>query len=208
MKRPLRQPKLSAPRPKLYNGLAWLLATCRTPGSRPARAVELAREAVKLTPTDRLHWITLGVAYYRAGEWKEAQAALTRALEIQRGIPGPAAFFLAMTQQKLGNKEEARKVYDKAVQWMKKIQPRNDELIRFRKEAAELLASTTRRTNPTPEAGKLHPRRRILAGLSLAPALGRVPTERRGGPPRNFLEIAFLLDDSPTFVARIGGDGS
>ncbi len=39
----------------------------------------------------------------------------------------------------LGEKEKAREWYDKAVQWMDNNQPANDELRRFRSEAAELL---------------------------------------------------------------------
>ena len=48
-------------------------------------------------------------------------------------------FFLAMAHWQLGDKDEARKWYDKAVEWMDKNQPKNEELLRFRAEAAELL---------------------------------------------------------------------
>ena len=48
-------------------------------------------------------------------------------------------FFLAMAYQQLGEKEKARQWYDRAVQWMDKNQPKNEELRRFRREAAELL---------------------------------------------------------------------
>lgn len=37
------------------------------------------------------------------------------------------------------NKDEARKWFDRAVTWMEKNQPQNEELRRFRTEAAELL---------------------------------------------------------------------
>jgi hypothetical protein len=40
---------------------------------------------------------------------------------------------------RLGEKDKAREWYDRAVQWMDKNQPKNDELRRFRAEAAELL---------------------------------------------------------------------
>jgi hypothetical protein len=39
----------------------------------------------------------------------------------------------------LGNKEEARKWYDQAVQWMEKNAPRNEGFRRFRAEAAQAL---------------------------------------------------------------------
>jgi len=44
-----------------------------------------------------------------------------------------------MAHWRLGNKDEARRGYDSAVQWMDKNRPKDDELIRFRTEAAELL---------------------------------------------------------------------
>jgi hypothetical protein len=48
-------------------------------------------------------------------------------------------FFFAMTYWRLGDKVEARQWFDKAVEWMEKNQPRNEELQRFHAEAAELL---------------------------------------------------------------------
>ena len=48
-------------------------------------------------------------------------------------------FLLAMAHWKLGDKAEARAWYDKAVEWMEKNQPKNEELRRFRAEASELL---------------------------------------------------------------------
>ena len=44
-----------------------------------------------------------------------------------------------MAEWQLGNKDEARKWYDQALQWMEKNQPQNEELRRFRAEAAEIL---------------------------------------------------------------------
>ena len=48
-------------------------------------------------------------------------------------------YFLAMGYWQLNEKEKAREFYDRAVRWMEKNQPRNDELRGFRSEAAELL---------------------------------------------------------------------
>ena len=44
-----------------------------------------------------------------------------------------------MAHWQLGHKPEARKWYDRAVQWMKKRKPNDEELRHFRTEAAELL---------------------------------------------------------------------
>jgi tetratricopeptide (TPR) repeat protein len=124
----------------LLNGLAWTLATDAEPARRdPARAASLAKEAVELEPLQGGHWNTLGAAQYRAGNWKDAIAALEKSMELSKGGDSSDWFFLAMAHWKLGEKDKAREWYDKAVQWMDKNQPKNDELRRFRAEAAELL---------------------------------------------------------------------
>ena len=49
------------------------------------------------------------------------------------------AFFLAMAHWQLGNKEKARNYFDEAVKRMRKRDPDDEELARFRAEAAALL---------------------------------------------------------------------
>ncbi|HLN27322.1 MAG TPA: hypothetical protein VK395_06230 [Gemmataceae bacterium] len=44
-----------------------------------------------------------------------------------------------MSNWQLGNMVEARKCYDQAVGWIEKNKPQDEELLRFRTEAAELL---------------------------------------------------------------------
>jgi tetratricopeptide (TPR) repeat protein len=123
-----------------FNNLAWLLAT--TPGYKSedhASAVELAMKAVELAPKARTHWNTLGVAYYCAGDWKGSLTALAKSMELSKGGDSFDWFFLAMAHWQLGQKEEARKWYEQAVQWMEKNSPQDEELLRFRAEAAKLL---------------------------------------------------------------------
>jgi hypothetical protein len=80
------------------------------------------------------------VAYYRIGDWKNASAALEKSETLAPGrFTDINGFFLAMSQWQLGEKEEARKWYDKAVAWMEKNDPKNEELRRFQAEAEELL---------------------------------------------------------------------
>jgi tetratricopeptide (TPR) repeat protein len=112
------------------NNLAWLL---------PKRAVALATKAVELTPTAGNNWNTLGVAHYRAGDWKAAVTALEKAMKLREGGDAFDWFFLAMAHWQLGDKKQARQWYDKAVPWMDKNRPQDDELRRFRAEAADLL---------------------------------------------------------------------
>ena len=48
-------------------------------------------------------------------------------------------FFLAMAHWQLGNKAEARRWYDQAIEWTDKQAPTSENRGRFRREAAELL---------------------------------------------------------------------
>jgi serine/threonine protein kinase/tetratricopeptide (TPR) repeat protein len=126
--------------PYILNALAWDTATFSYPSVRePARAVELARKAVELAPQDRQYRNTLGVAHYRAGDWKASVASLEKSMELANGGDSFDWFFLAMAHRKLGHNGEARAWYDKAVGWMAKNKPQDVELIRFRAEAAGLL---------------------------------------------------------------------
>src|SRR5581483_5623247 len=56
-------------------------ATCRV----PSEAVALARKAVAQAPDDGMFLNTLGVALYRAGEWKEALAVLQKSIDLRNG---------------------------------------------------------------------------------------------------------------------------
>jgi tetratricopeptide (TPR) repeat protein len=91
-----------------------------------------------LEPDEGDYWNTMGVARYRAGDWRGAIAALEKATALH-GRTSYDDFFLAMSHWQLGERPEARRLYDQAVQWMEKNRPRNEELRRFRGEAAELL---------------------------------------------------------------------
>ena len=122
------------------NNLAWSLATVPDLKLRNIpRAIELAQRAVNLKPDAAHSWNTLGVAYYRAGKWKEAIAALEKSQSFKPGGEAFDSIFLAMAHQQLGENDKARAWYDKAVGWIEKNKPLDDELQRFRAEAAELL---------------------------------------------------------------------
>jgi serine/threonine protein kinase/tetratricopeptide (TPR) repeat protein len=119
--------------------LAWVFICSPKPKQHELlQAVELAKKAVEAVPQQGGYWGTLGVAYHRTGNWKEALAALDTS--IQLGFrAGYNYFFLAMTHWQLGTKDEARKWYGEAVQWMDKYQPGDKELRRYRAEAEQLL---------------------------------------------------------------------
>jgi WD40 repeat protein/tetratricopeptide (TPR) repeat protein/tRNA A-37 threonylcarbamoyl transferase component Bud32 len=135
-----RPPGLPAEVAAAHNGLAWLLVAAPDERLHDARrAVTSAQRAVQLAPKTAVFWNTLGVAHYRAGRWKESIEALRKSLDL--GSPSPAAdwFFLAMAHRKLDRKAEARRWYDRAVGWMEKNQSADEELRRFRGQAAAVL---------------------------------------------------------------------
>jgi tetratricopeptide (TPR) repeat protein len=141
------------------NELAWFLATCPDVGFRnPKEAVALANQAVKGVPekepwralgvVDYSPWQvrrTLGVAFYRNGEWNKASEYLQKAVDLrprEAGAPRDPAgcFFQAMAKWQLQDKRSTQSWYDSAVNGMKKMDRLNDEeLRRFREEAEQLL---------------------------------------------------------------------
>ena len=106
------------------------------------QAVELAKKAVELNPGAGHIWNTLGAAHYRAGNWEEAIVALEKSMQLRSGGDSNDWFFLAMACWQSDDKEAARKWYDQAIMWMDKNKQQNEELQRFREEAAELLGVT------------------------------------------------------------------
>jgi tetratricopeptide (TPR) repeat protein len=127
----------------VHNNLAWILATSRDPKLwNPPEAIRLSRRALALDPRDEDAWNTLGVALYRAGDWKAAIEALERS--AASGADSFDWFFIAMARWQLGEREEARRMYRLAVDWMTKEKPKDEELQRFRAEAEGLINAATR----------------------------------------------------------------
>jgi hypothetical protein len=59
------------------NNLSWLLATCDDAKFRhPHDALSYAKRAVEFFPNEGNYWNTLGVAYFRVGQWQQAKDAL------------------------------------------------------------------------------------------------------------------------------------
>jgi serine/threonine protein kinase/tetratricopeptide (TPR) repeat protein len=133
-------PKYRSDLASTYNQWAWMLATCLDLKLRdPGQALAHARKAVELAPSSGTIWNTLGVVQYRNGDWAGAIKALMKATQLGKGGNSLDFFFLAMAHWKLNEKEKARAWYDRAVAWMDKNSPKNEELKRFRVEAAALL---------------------------------------------------------------------
>ncbi len=136
---------------RLYNGWAWLLATCPETSMRnPQEAVTYARRAIDLAPNDRDIWNTLGVAYFRMGDWEQSRSALYRSIELADEGDAFDWFFLAMIHSQFGHEERAHDWYDKAVEWSHQRRPGNGELYRFQVEAAQMLGLPKPDRIPTP----------------------------------------------------------
>ena len=76
------------------------------------------------------------------GEWTAALNALNKAMELNKGGETTDWLFAAMAQWQLGEKDQARRFYDRATTWMTaNLMSRvMDDLRRFRAEAAALMA--------------------------------------------------------------------
>jgi tetratricopeptide (TPR) repeat protein len=164
----------------LHNNLAWDLAThADAPGREPGRALQWAKKAVELEPNEGAYWNTLGIASYRAGDWKAALAALEESMELRNGGDSSDWFFLAMCNEKLGGKEKARAWYDKAVAWMAKNEPHNDVSRRFRAETEDLLGLKEKKKEPQTGVKS----RGSLDRYGSAPGFSHCVLDEPRGPP-------------------------
>jgi serine/threonine protein kinase/Flp pilus assembly protein TadD len=137
------------------NELAWIFANAPDPKFRdPRRAVELAKEVAERSHGRPDLWYRLGVAYYRAGELKNAITALDKsaALAPEQSV-AYCGFFLAMARWKLGEKETAREQFNRAAEWVKKNKPSDQGLLRSQVEAYQLLG-LPEPPAPVKQAGK------------------------------------------------------
>lgn len=127
------------------NDLAWAYLTVPEPLGDVKAALPLAEEAVRRSPANVSFRNTLGVAYYRAGRYREAVETLQPNLQV-RGHKQLAfdLYFLAMSHHRLGATAHARDLHEWASRWVLAAQPglsANDlaELTAIRAEAGKLL---------------------------------------------------------------------
>jgi tetratricopeptide (TPR) repeat protein len=123
--------------------LAWFLADCVDPQFRdPQSAANIAAALVREAPPVGEFWVTLGIARYRLGQYREAinafNEATKRDMHYYYADRGYARLFLAMAHQALGERDAALEQYHKAIQQMETeydwLWPRNN-----RAEAAAAL---------------------------------------------------------------------
>jgi tetratricopeptide (TPR) repeat protein len=140
--------------PLALNEHAWELA--KLPGGEMSgyrTALRYSEEACQLEPQNGLSLNTLGVAYFRVGNYEKALATLLRSNEINKvrwrdSIPADLAF-LAMTQHQLGHAKETQAELQRLRERTKEPRwAKDDEAQGFLREAEALLAK------PKTPAGK------------------------------------------------------
>ncbi len=122
-------------------GLSWFLATSENQEVRdPPRAIALPTKATSAAPENGFYWYATGVANYRNQDWSRAAEDFAKAIkyrnELSRGFAG---FFIAMNQWRLDRKTAAQRIYQEAVTWMMNENPKDANLNRYQREAADLL---------------------------------------------------------------------
>ncbi len=205
--------------PAPLNNLAWLLVSRPEAAPHdPARAVELAEQAVAMGPAVGAYRNTLGVAHYRAGEWSAAADALEESMRLRSGGDPYDWLFLAMARRRLGDAAEARRWLDRSLAWIEAHAPRDEELIRFRAEALRLLGpempaspGAARASGPPDDIAPAPPRGRPgidapLTWQGCTPAPGsrsvrdgtaRIRGRAHGAPPGSAPRRASTKDPGP-----------
>jgi WD40 repeat protein/tetratricopeptide (TPR) repeat protein len=132
------------------NELAWQLVTGPEKERDPAQALPLARKAVELAPDQWIYVNTLGVVYYRLGQYQPAITMLERSLREGKGeAAAHDLYFLAMCHARRGEVAKAKDYYDRAMQWVQEQEGKlkaneKQELTAFRAEAEAVLTKAPR----------------------------------------------------------------
>jgi tetratricopeptide (TPR) repeat protein len=126
------------------NSLAWVYVTGPPEVRDAAKALPLALKAVQSAQKADLYLNTLGVVYYRLGQWDKAVATLQDAdkADIKQEHRAWNLYFLAMSYHQLGESAKAQKAYWEVIAWQKQAKLKPDqveELNAFRVEAEALL---------------------------------------------------------------------
>ncbi len=126
------------------NALVWpLAASASAKMSNYVQVLALAKQANELAPKNASLLNTLGLAHYRAGQWKETVDALRQSQDLSGVLyAGANGYFLAMTYARLDQTEAARRWFDAADRWTAVFAPTDPELLGFRAEAAGILKLT------------------------------------------------------------------
>jgi serine/threonine-protein kinase len=130
----------SAASPEHRAHLAWLLADCPHSELRDAKeAVRIASTLVAEVPGNAEYRNILGAGLYRSGDYAGAVKTLQQADRLRAGEHARDGLLLAMAYGKGGQPEAAKEAYRQAVRWLERNLPRQAELRRLQRDAAEVL---------------------------------------------------------------------
>ena len=162
------------------HGVAWYLIDPMTPpqARNPNRAIELAKEAVSLTPKNRDCWNVLGVAYQRANKPKDAIAAFERCMALRTPENNYGSFSYALALWDMGNKVEAQNEYEYVVEWCHNSDAWNESLHLLCLETEEKLGIFTaykQAVLESPHSAKVHCRMGRILLYSKLDATAAIP---------------------------------
>jgi tetratricopeptide (TPR) repeat protein len=154
--------ELAADDPKQYQ-LADILSTAPEELRDPDLGLKLARKANELKPEDGMCAQSLGWALYRTGDWGGSMEAIKRQPDTSE-----SGFVLAMAHWQLGEKTEARALFERSNEWLKEYEQRCEEFLkqrvvphpsvsmlkRLQTEATALLGVTPPTVESVPEPAK------------------------------------------------------
>jgi len=141
-----RQLLIAPDDPAVLNAGAWLFLTIEGQGFRhPSEALELSRQAVKISPDNVSYLNTLGLAEVRNGLWDEAILTLKQSQKGHKGSDASEFLFLAMAYHGRGNRADAEKNYKRGAELARKPAATDPELKMLLTEAAHALG------NPAPK---------------------------------------------------------
>jgi tetratricopeptide (TPR) repeat protein/tRNA A-37 threonylcarbamoyl transferase component Bud32 len=132
------------------NTIAWNLATYPDPKQRNLpKAIAVAKKAVAAEPRNSNYWNTLGVAYYRSGQYAEALPAFDKSMMLSHGGDGFDWFYIAMAHWKLHNPEKAIDYLRRAQDWKRTEHVAAKDLLGIDEEAQQLIVTnTSQKTHP------------------------------------------------------------
>jgi serine/threonine protein kinase len=125
----------------VLNNFAWFLATCPDLDRRkPRAALAMALEATTLASRWGEGWNTLGVAYYRVGQYDDAIKALHKSMQLRSGGDAFDWFFLAMAYHQKHQPKMADDYYARAINELGQTNTYIYEpIFQYHLEAARLL---------------------------------------------------------------------
>ncbi|MCZ6640052.1 MAG: hypothetical protein O7F71_00625, partial [Gammaproteobacteria bacterium] len=121
----------------------------------PPQALKLLERAIQIAPRDHPALTTLGITYYRLEQYQKAVDAFERSFQNKSVLFSEDIFFLAMCQARLGNMQQARGYYGRAMRRVRDLfYPRATawKVKKCRDEAEQVLGLVA--TDPTEPAAQ------------------------------------------------------